>query len=165
MTLKNAILEDFERPFFLWRGCAWSEISVWVILDILGEKSFLPTQSCVAPPQPSGSRFLSPRIEKSHFFTFWIGNLSFRSYFGRPPGRSPAAGNFFQHQIDQNIPIWGAHQKIDNIWPPKSSIPNQPLSLGFRNCNISVSETKGPYYIPFLLTPTPGSVWNLFVEL
>ena len=78
------------------------------------------------------SRFWSPRIEKSQFFNFFNENFSFFEHFCRSPGRPPDARNFFQQQFEQNRPIWGAHPKIGNILPPKSSIPKPSSARHFK---------------------------------
>ena len=119
---KNIKTADFEVWFFWWWGCARPEISVCVILGWLEEKSFLRTQSCAAPPQPSGSRFWPPRIEKYQFFRFFSENFSFSQPFCRPLGGSPIPRNFYQQQVEQNRRTCGARSKIGNIWPPKFSI-------------------------------------------
>ena len=65
---KNTIFADFEGQFFLWWGCAWSEIFFWGDRHRLGVKPHGRPKSRTGPPQPSVSRFWFPRIEKSHFF-------------------------------------------------------------------------------------------------
>ena len=130
---KNTIFADFEGQFFLWWGCAWSEIFFWGDRHRLGVKPHGRPKSRTGPPQPSVSRFWFPRIEKSHFFIFFNENFSFFRFFHRQPGGSPDARNFFQQQVEQNRPIWGAHQKIGNIWPPKSSIPKSSFVNYFQN--------------------------------
>ena len=85
------------------------------------------------PPQPTGSRFWPPRIEKRHFSQVFHENLSFLVYFHRSAGRLHDTRNFFQQQVGQNIPIWEVQSKISNIWPPKSSIPKPSSTSHFQS--------------------------------
>ena len=78
---KNTIFADFEGQFFLWWGCAWSEIFFWGDRHRLGVKPHGRPKSRTGPPQPSVSRFWFPRIEKSHFFIFLMKISHFSGFF------------------------------------------------------------------------------------
>ena len=76
-----------------------------MILNRLEEKSFLPAQSCAAPPQPPRSRFWSSRIENVAFEPFSEEKVTFLSLLSRAPEGPPGAENCYRQQIDQNRPM------------------------------------------------------------
>ena len=129
---KNAKIGIFDCSFWEGRGCAWSEIFFCGDPHWLGVKPHGRPKRRPGPPQPTGSRFWPPRIEKWHFSQVFHENLSFLVYFYRSAGTLPDTRNFFQQQVGQNIPTWGMQSKIGNIWPPKSSIPKPTLTNHFQ---------------------------------
>ena len=79
---------------------------------------------------------LTSQDRKMGFYPIFNENFSFLEYFCRSAGRPPDTKNFFQQQVKQNIPIWGAHSKIGNIWPAKSSIPKPSSTSHFQTLKL-----------------------------
>ena len=62
---------------------------------------------------------LTSQDRKKAFSQVFNENLSFLVYFYMSAVRFRDTRNFFQQQVGQNIPIWGVHSKIGNIWRPQ----------------------------------------------
>ena len=169
---------DFEVWFFLWWGCAWSEISNFCLSDfglIRGKKFFTNPKLYGSSPALSES-ILTTQDRKTSIFRFFNENYSFFNRFWRDPEGSPCARNFFQQQVEQNRPIWGAHQKSGNIWPPKSSIPKSSFVNYFQSflnllflldLGYPPNPRRGPFFGNFWHTvnsPPKDVRWKLFLR-
>ena len=68
-----------------------------------------------------------PSSKNTDLLPISLENVGFLMFLDRALGGSPGLRNFYQQQIEQNRPMWGAHPKIGNIWPPKLSTPKSCL--------------------------------------
>ena len=91
------------------------------------KKVFYHTKVVRHLPSPLWVDFHLSKSKKSPFVVFDSVNVAFSEVFFVLVGDPPVNKHCCQQQINQNRPIWWAHPKICNIWPPKLSNPKSIL--------------------------------------
>ena len=122
---KNAKIGIFDCSFWEGRRCAWSEIFFWGDPHCLAVKPHGRPKTRPGPPQPTGSRFWPPRIEKRHFPEFLMKIYHFWSIFTGLQGDSVIPEISPSKKSGKIYPYEGCTQKSATFDPPNPRPTNQ----------------------------------------